>query len=197
MDRFKLLCMGDSLTEGYEIDPKDCWAALLVEGEGWDVTNAGICGDMTGGMLARLPLALDKGHYTHVFIMGGTNDVEFGLPPNLIISNIKAMMRQLRYLGIHCTIGIPMPFDDADTNLTRFQYVNDGPTYSGKLDEYCEELKAFLAEDEASFIDFRNSFKDGNGRILSDLFLPDGVHPNEKGHQLIHSLISDYYSNIK
>ncbi|HKL11560.1 MAG TPA: GDSL-type esterase/lipase family protein [Clostridia bacterium] len=196
MENFRLLCLGDSLTEGYDIDPRDCWVDLLREREGLDVTNAGISGDMTAGMLARLPLALEKKEYTHVFIMGGTNDVEFGLSPNIIISNIKAAMRQLRHHGIHCAVGIPMPFDDKKTNLTHFEYVGCGTEYSKKIDEYCDGLRSFLEEDETAFIDFREFFKDGNGRIRSDLFLPDGLHPNRDGHELVYEKILKYYSNL-
>jgi len=197
VNQFKLLCMGDSLTEGYNIDKKYCWVSLLREREGWEITNSGISGDMTAGMVARLPLALEKQEYTHVFIMGGTNDVEFALAPNLIISNIKAMMRQLRYRGIHYTIGIPLPFNYENSTLTRFQYVDDGPMYGEKMDVYCDELKSFLIEDEADFIDFREYFKDGSGKISSHLFLDDGVHPNCEGHEKIYRQILDYYSKLK
>ncbi len=196
MNQFKLLCLGDSLTEGYDIDPNDCWVNILRTREDWDVVNAGISGDMTAGMLARLPLELDKKPYTHVFIMGGTNDVEFGLPPNLIISNLKAAMRQLRYRDIHYTVGIPMQFNDENSTLTRFQYVDDGPTFRKKINDYSEELKAFLIEDETDYIDFRDYFADGNDKIQSDLFLLDGVHPSEKGHKLIYDLILDHYLKL-
>jgi acyl-CoA thioesterase-1 len=189
--------MGDSLTEGYNVNLNDCWVSLLSKRECWDVTNAGISGDMTAGMLARLSLALDKKEYTHVFIMGGTNDVEFGLSPNLIISNIKSMMRQLRYRGIHYTIGIPIPFDDVNSTLIRFQYVDDGSTYRRKLNEYCEELKSFLVEDETDFIDFREYFIDENGQVSSGLFLDDGVHPNKEGHETIYNLVLDHYFKLK
>ncbi len=197
MNQFKLLCMGDSLTEGYNIEQKYCWVSLLREREGWETSNAGISGDMTSGMLARLPLALVKKEYTHVFIMGGTNDVEFGLSPNLIVSNIKSMMRQLRYRGIEYTIGIPTPFDDVNSTLMHFQYVNDGLTYRQKIDEYCDELKSFLVEDEAEFIDFRDYFRDGTGQVSSGLLLDDGVHPNVEGHEMIYSLVLDHYSKLK
>jgi len=196
MKQFKLLCLGDSLTEGYDIDPNDCWVNHLKKREGWDVKNAGISGDMTAGMLARLPLALSGDDYTHVFIMGGTNDVEFGLSTNHIISNIKAMMRQLRHMDIPYTIGIPIPFDYKLSTLTRFDYVDDGPAFSKRIGEYCDELKMFLEYDQADFIDFRDFFRDGNGRIRSELFLPDGVHPNSHGHELVYGKILEYYSNL-
>lgn len=196
MEGFKLLCLGDSLTEGYGIDLKDGWVSLLRDREGWDITNAGISGDMTAGMLARLSLELEKRPCTHVFIMGGTNDVEFGLPPNLIVSNIKAMMRQLRYRGIHCTVGIPIPFNDERTTLTRFQYVQGAAGYRKKLETFCGELKAFLREDEADFIDFGEAFLDGKGQIRSGWLLPDGVHPNEKGHEAMSRLVHEHYAAL-
>jgi len=196
MKKFNLLCMGDSLTEGYNIDKKNCWVSLLKDRKGWNIENAGISGDMTAGMLARLPIALEKDEYTHVFIMGGTNDVEFGLAPNLIISNIKAIMRQLRYLGIHYTIGIPLPFNKERSTLTRFEYVSCGKVYSERMDEFCEELKSFLLFEEANFIDLRDCFRKGKGKVSSDLFLEDGVHPNEKGHEIIYKRMVEHYSKL-
>ena len=197
MNELKLLCLGDSLTEGYDIDPSLCWVSLLKEREGWEITNAGISGDMSAGLLARLPLELYKKTYTHVFLMGGTNDVEFGLSPNHIISNLKGVMRQLRYLDIHYTIGIPLPFDDQDTDLTRFQYVTDKGTYREKLNVFCDELRVFLVEDEADFIDFREYFTDPDGTVQSDLFRPDGLHQSAKGHELMYRIVKEHYINLK
>ena len=49
-----LICLGDSLTFGLGVRRGRCWTALFAEESGWNVSNRGISGDTTSGMLARL-----------------------------------------------------------------------------------------------------------------------------------------------
>lgn len=189
----RLLCLGDSLTEGYDIEPEKVWVSRLRDDHGWEVTNAGISGDTTAGMLARLPLILSQGEYSHAIVMGGTNDIEFGLLPNEIIVNIKAIMRQLRYHGIPYVIGIPTPLNDAALPGETFFYVPDAATYRADMEDYGEQLRAFLEMDEADTLDFDRAFRTEDGTILSELLLSDGVHPSDEGHQLIVRMVLDYF----
>ena len=48
-----LICLGDSLTFGLGVRRGRCWTALFAEESGWNVSNRGISGDTTSGMLAR------------------------------------------------------------------------------------------------------------------------------------------------
>jgi lysophospholipase L1-like esterase len=77
MNKPKIVCMGDSLTEGYMIDLSQRWSEVLKKSLGIDLLNSGISGDTTGGMLARFkPMVIDH-HPTHVIIM--TNDVSLNI----------------------------------------------------------------------------------------------------------------------
>ena len=49
----KIICIGDSLTEGYGVGRPENWVTLLNERSENDIINKGISGDTTGGMLAR------------------------------------------------------------------------------------------------------------------------------------------------
>ena len=50
----KILCIGDSLTYGYGVSRGQRWTTLAAEKSGWTLTNHGVCGDTTGGMLVRM-----------------------------------------------------------------------------------------------------------------------------------------------
>jgi lysophospholipase L1-like esterase len=193
MKKIKVLCLGDSLTEGYAIEKKKAWPELLNQSEFLEAINAGISGDMTAGMLSRLPLLLKDQEYDHVMIMGGTNDVEFALPNNQIISNIKAIMRQLRYLDIAYTVLIPLPFDKENSTLDMFNFCESAEEFAREMDIYSDRLRKFLIEDEAPYIDLRSDFRIDESEVLSEYYLDDGVHPNEKGHRLIRKRVFKYF----
>ena len=48
-----IVCLGDSLTEAYIINNKDCWVELLQAKLPQNFINSGISGDTTAGMLSR------------------------------------------------------------------------------------------------------------------------------------------------
>ena len=50
----ELICLGDSLTYGYGVRSAHRWSTLVGQALQCEVTNLGICGDTTGGMLVRL-----------------------------------------------------------------------------------------------------------------------------------------------
>lgn len=47
---------------------------------------------------------------------------------------------------------------------------------------YNEEINSICRENNVRMIDIRSAFE---GRDLTELVCPDGIHPNEKGHELI------------
>ena len=51
---------------------------------------------------------------------------------------------------------------------------------------YSDEIKNICRESEVRMIDIRSAFE---GRDLTQLVCPDGIHPNEKGHELIYEKI--------
>lgn len=51
---------------------------------------------------------------------------------------------------------------------------------------YSDEIKNICRESDVKMIDIRSAF---DGRDLTQLVCPDGIHPNEKGHELIYEKI--------
>lgn len=79
----RIVALGASNTEGWGLAPEHAYPVrlqALLKAKGIDATvaNAGIAGDTTGGMLARLDGAVPAG--THIVILQpGTNDERMGL----------------------------------------------------------------------------------------------------------------------
>lgn len=168
----KLLCIGDSLTEGYDINRSDCWTDLLRKDLGIEVINAGISGDTTSGMLARCERLLLEHIPTHCIIMGGTNDLWFGLNDEFILSNIHALRRQISYYNAIPIIGIPT----SSMNLNELNLKHEN--YSECIRTFRNNLIRFCQEDQQDYIDF-------SLHLLHKHFLTDGIHPNEEGHELM------------
>jgi len=173
MKKQLIVCHGDSLTEGYDIDLSQRWTDLLQLSIDAQIINSGISGDTTAGMLARFkPMVIDHAP-SHVVIMGGTNDVSHRIPFDLIMSNIQTMTRQARHYGIESVIGLPTPVFVQSDVLGDAEVLLMGE-FALQMQKFNERLKQFARADGWSVIDF------GTG-MHADLFLNDGVHPNEAG----------------
>lgn len=184
----KLVCIGDSLTEGYGIRQAYRWSNLLSKELNIEIINSGISGDTTGGMLARFHNMVIAHKPTHVIIMGGTNDLWFNLSDEQIISNILAMTRYARYNDIISIIGIPTPYYHKNLVSSNSTFL-DPKSQSERIEAYKKKLMDFTIEDELSFINFSIN-------MTSDLFLEDGLHPNEMGHEVMKENAKDILIKI-
>jgi len=99
-----LLVLGDSLSAGYGIDPRQGWVNLLQQrldqaGGQWRVVNASISGDTTAGGLARLPSLL-KRHRPHLVVIElGSNDGLRGLTFKQLRANLHQMIQDAQAAG--------------------------------------------------------------------------------------------------
>ncbi|MDH5476410.1 MAG: GDSL-type esterase/lipase family protein [Cyclobacteriaceae bacterium] len=177
MRPLKIVCLGDSLTEGYQIKQGTEWSNLLQQELNIDIINSGISGDTTGGMLARFQYMVIEHKPTHVIIMGGVNDLSLNLSDNLILSNLLAMTRYASYHGIEPIVGIPTPFYWQHLSYTQSIYL-DYESLGKRLEVLQTKTKQFATEGQLKYIDFSTD-------MPQDLFLADGIHPNEKGHQMM------------
>jgi acyl-CoA thioesterase-1 len=78
----QIVALGASNTQGKGVDASEAWPAVLegmlrARGSGAHVVNAGISGDTTGGMMARLASAVPDGTRLVILNFGG-NDFKRG-----------------------------------------------------------------------------------------------------------------------
>lgn len=174
---YKIVCLGDSLTAEYEISKENSWVHLL--GENLDISciNKGIPGDTTGGMLSRLKYDVIDLKPSHVILLGGTNDLYHRIAFNHIISNLTAIARQLKFHNIQTIIGFPPPIF-ANSAEDQNEVFESEMVLSRKIIEFKSLLKQFVKEDDQPFIDFSEG-------MTREHLMPDGVHSNKRGHQLM------------
>jgi acyl-CoA thioesterase-1 len=91
-----LVFLGDSLTAGLGLPRKEAFPSLIearirAAGLGWRVVNAGVSGDTSAGVRARLDwVFLDKPEL--VFLCIGSNDGLRGLPVKELEANLRAIL---------------------------------------------------------------------------------------------------------
>ena len=183
MNPIKLLCIGDSLTFGYETDISKKWTSLLEKELNLEVINFGINGDTTSGMLSRFITAIKEFKPTYCLIFGGTNDLWFGLSDEFIMSNVYAMCKQAQYFNVIPFIGIPTPcFNQDELNVI-------GENYSERIQRFQEVLMQFCLTKEIRYINF-------NEGINKEFFMEDGMHYNEKGHVFMMNLLREKWHSL-
>lgn len=168
-----ILAFGDSLYAGYGLAPNEGFAPELqkaLNGAGQDVKvhNAGVSGDTTAAGLRRMDFVLDSlSKKPDLVLLGlGGNDLLRGLKPTETRANMDAMVKKLsdRDIPVMLTGMLAPP--------------NLGKEFS---DQFNVIYPALAKKYEADFYPF---FMDGViGR--TDLILPDGIHPNADGIDVI------------
>ncbi len=109
----KIVAIGASNTTGFGVGAQDAYPAVLqalLRKKGIDaiVTNAGVNGDVTAGMLRRIDGAVPKGTDI-VILQPGGNDLRFFGTKAARTANIAAMAARVRARGIRVIIYDPDP----------------------------------------------------------------------------------------
>lgn len=164
-----ILAFGDSLYAGYglkrgESMPAHVETLLRREGINAKVVNAGVSGDTTSAGRKRLTFALDNlPRKPNLVMLGlGGNDVLRQIPAAETRANMTSMLDELRRRNIPVVLtGMRAP-------------PNLGPDYVASFDTMYPEL---AREYHADLYPFVLAGVLGERRLM----LPDGIHPNAKG----------------
>ena len=166
-----ILVFGDSLSAGYGINVTKGWVALLAkrleaQGYGYQVVNASVSGETTGGGRTRLPRALDL-HKPDIAILElGSNDGLRGLPLEQMRANLETMIQLAKSRGTRVVlVGMQMP-------------PNYGPVYTTGFRSTFNDL---AKRHQVSLVPF---FMEGIA-LKAELMQEDDLHPNEAGQPLL------------
>ncbi len=202
--------LGDSITEGaWATEPKYNYVSCVGEKLGCKVNNYGISG--TRIAMQTVPSAnpvFDKDFLTRakemadadiVFVFGGTNDYGHGdseigdltsLDSHTFCGAVRNLATYLcaRYGKRNVFFILPLHRYDEDNPRGEF---GSQPKLRPSLKEYVKAEIAVLDDMGVQFLDFRDSFPMPAANTPTEYF-QDGLHPTNKGHELIADMISDY-----
>ena len=167
-----ILCFGNSITAGYNMDPEYAYPAILEEKlkkEGYDVVviNAGLSGETSAGGLERINWILKQPIDVFILELGG-NDGLRGLPLDQTRKNLQSIIDHVKtkYPDTKVVVaGMMVP-------------PNMGERYGNEFVKLYPEL-AF--KNNATLIPFLLAGVGGD----PTLNMPDGIHPNAEGHKIL------------
>ncbi|MEP0365470.1 MAG: arylesterase [Cyclobacteriaceae bacterium] len=172
MDKPVLMFFGDSITAGYELDPKEAFPAIIerkmldLEYD-YEVINAGLSGEASAEGLLRVNTVLKT--IPDIFVLElGANDGLRGLNFGLLKNNLQRIIDRVKKVNPNVTLvvaGMEMPREM-------------GENYRGRFSQVFRDV---VEENSAYFIPF---ILEGVGGV-PELNMPDGIHPTAKGHLVI------------
>lgn len=163
----KIVFLGDSLTDGFGLDPSEAYPALLsgpMAARGLTVVNAGISGDTTAGGLGRMGSVV--GPDTRILVIAlGANDVLSRSDPAAMKSNLLAIIKNARAINPDVRIllaGI------------RFGFPLDTAGYSGIISDVANET-------DVTHLPHLLKGVMGDPRLNQQ----DGLHPTAEGQKMM------------
>lgn len=170
--RTKIVFLGDSITAGYDLRKDEAYPALIknlaaADGHHIDIINAGLSGDTTSGGLRRIHILVRKPVDLIVIALGG-NDGLRGIPPKASQANLESIIDVIQQKQPEARIiiaGMQMPDNMGKDYSTAFKKIFPSVAKAKKIHHLEFLLEGVAAE--------------------KSLNLPDGIHPNTKGQEVI------------
>lgn len=175
--KFKIVFLGDSLTAGFGLLSDQAYPELLQRkfaDEGYSLVecvNAGVSGDTTAGGRRRVDDVFESETRILVVALGG-NDALRGLTTTQTHDNIAAIIDAAQAKGV----AVVLAGMEAPTNL--------GQDYQTAFHQVFIQLGSAYRKDIA-FVPFLLEGVAGNPALNQ----ADGIHPNEKGAEIIAELL--------
>jgi len=173
-----ILFFGNSLTAGLGLDQEQAFPSVIQDkihesGKRYRVINAGLSGETSAGGLNRIDWVLKQP--IDIFVLElGANDGLRGLPLESTRQNLQGIIDKVKskYPKVKIVIaGMMVPPNMGEDYGTEFLKI-----YPDLAKTNNARLIPFLLEDVG-----------GN----PDLNLPDGIHPNVEGHQIVANNVWD------
>jgi len=173
----RILILGDSLTEGMGVDealtyPRVLEKKLRERKKDVVIINGGVSGSTTSSGLTRLKWHL-KNKVDVLAIQLGANDGLRGLDLNVSKKNLLEIIKVAEEKKIKVILlGVLMPPNYGKKYVSDFEKMYQDIASKKKLSFYKVILKDVAGDPQYN--------------------LPDGIHPNERGHQKIASNLLDF-----
>jgi len=141
-----------------------------------EIVNKGVCGELTSNMLIRFNKDVLEQQPDYVIIIGGSNDVGWGIYPKEIFNNLKAMYDKAEtghVQPISCSIPSIIGFDDLIPPRI--------------------ELNKLIQEEAEKrtipFVDLYRATSDPKTSQLLAEYSSDGLHLNTDGYRTIGKVV--------
>ena len=168
----KIVCFGDSITEGYMVAETEAYPSVLSRLLGITCVNLGVSGETTFDALRRLnhlDVHLRSAKSVPVLVEFGINDFFMAIPARECEANLKNI---LDYMGSKGHRPVLLGFYMDYPGVSRWTILYDRLAKGCNVPLYPDIFKGL-------------SKKEGD-------FLPDGLHPSASGYAKMASSICDF-----
>lgn len=178
------IAIGTSITAASSSNPDRrayndwfAWASVLGNANLSYKYNAGVPGNTTTQMLARIQTDVIARGPARCIIEGGTNDAYIGLVPvATFAANIQAMVAACLMAGIEPVLTTVMQRSDLASTL---------------VEQYNIWLYLFAQAHGLRLIDFYSAMIDPTTGLTNTAYTADGLHPNAAGAQIMGQAAAD------
>ena len=180
----RVVFMGDSITEE--------WSRLYPNYfEERSYINRGIGGQTTPQMLIRFKQDVVDLRPAVVVILAGTNDIAGNTGPSnvkMITDNISSMATIATAHGIQVVLSSVLP-------VYLYEWSPEIIDPPSTIDAVNERLKEHAASNGIEYLDYFSEMVDDRKGLKKE-YTPDGVHPNEKGYELMSAIAEKKLKSI-
>ena len=164
-DQGSVVFLGDSIIQGWKEQLEPSFAGL-------HVSNRGISGDTSRGVLWRLPEDVLSLKPRGVVLLIGTNDLEEGAAPELIAGNVKKVIEALRQQNAQMPVVLCAVMPSSQSKKRPADQIKQ-----------LNKLYRALVRDQSqvTYLDLWTLFANAQGDAKAEEF-PDLLHPNDAGY---------------
>lgn len=180
----RVVFLGDSITDGWK---------LTEYFPNQPYINRGISGQTTAQMLIRMQPDVVAHKPKVLLLLAGTNDIagNTGTATNEFIEgNIESIVEIAHANGINVVIASILPISDYNKNAEGEQIIQSVRRPPERISAVNNWIKNYCARKDLVYLDYFSVTVDDKGFLKADL-ANDGLHPNEKGYQIMQKLASD------
>ncbi len=168
-----VVLLGDSITEGFDIEKYLPGRRILNRGIGSDVIGNDLPSNDKRGVIKRLDSSVFNCAPTDVFILIGINDLGQGHTPETVESGYREMLSRIRKHRPELNLYIQSVLPCRD----RFA------KHNANILDVNRRLQKLATEFDAKYIDLHSSLTDGDG-MLKQEYTNDGLHLTEPGYHV-------------
>jgi lysophospholipase L1-like esterase len=168
-----VVLLGDSITEGFDVDKYLPGRRVLNRGIGADIIGNALPADDHRGILRRLDNSVFDCNATDVFLLIGINDLGAGRTVEVMETGYREILKRIRETAPRVRVHVQSLLP------TRDDYAKHNPDVL----DFNQRLRKLSAEFGYDFIDLHKLMVDEKGELKAEL-THDGLHITEAGYVL-------------
>lgn len=174
--------LGDSITDFYDLDN--------YFDNKYSIVNSGMNGNRVDDILKNMNDSVYRYNPSDVVILIGINDILYkNSSTNEVTKKIEKLTKQIKKHNPYCNIYIQSIYPTNDKwKKEHNDSVPDESILKEKILKINKNIKKYCKENKITYINVHDSLVNKDG-YLDNKYTNDGLHPNEKGYEIITKII--------